>query len=166
MTNRDEHDVTSDAGLLAFYDAVFADAYRCAARLVWGDRAAAEDLVQDAFVRLVRSIESGAVTTVGGGWMITTLRRIHIDGLRSQEREQRRLQVAAGPPASPDTTGTTEFVSMLDGLNDRERTALVLRYVDDLSVADVAELMDSTTRATESLLQRAKQKVRDTRSAS
>lgn len=162
VTEGQQHDVTSEVGLLAFYDAAFDDVYRCAARLTWGDRSVAEDLLQEAFVRLVRSVRSGDVTTVGVGWMITTVRRIHIDGLRARDREQRRLRAVASSP-SPSTSGT-EIPSMLDGLNDRERAAVILRYVDDLSVAEVAELMGDSTRATESLLQRAKRKVRNTRS--
>jgi RNA polymerase sigma factor (sigma-70 family) len=58
------------------------------------------------------------------------------------------------------------MLGMLDGLTDRERAAIILRYVDDLSVAEVADLMGDSLRATESLLQRAKRKVRNTRSAS
>lgn len=161
-----QHDVTSEAGLLSFYDAAFDDVYRSAARLTWGDRPAAEDLVQEAFVRLVRSVQAGAVTSVGIGWMVTTVRRIHIDRLRADSREDRRLRVVAASPSQPTSVGTSEIVGLLDGLSDRERTALILRYVEDLGVADIAELMGSSTRATESLLQRAKRKARDTRSAS
>ena len=166
MTEGKQHDVSSEVGLLSFYDAAFDDVYRTAARLTWGDRPAAEDLVQDAFVRLVRSVRSGAVTTVGIGWMITTVRRLHIDGLRATESEQRRLRVVAAPLSQPASTSSNDMESMLDGLNDRARTAIILRYVDDLSVAEVADLMGDSLRATESLLQRAKRKVRNTRSAS
>lgn len=166
VTERKQHDVSSNTGLLSFYDAAFNDVYRSAARLTWGDRSAAEDLVQEAFVRLVRSVRSGHVTTVGIGWMITTVRRIHIDKVRSEDRERHRLRVVDPPPAAPGPTSSTEVASMLDGLNERERTAVILRYVDDLSVTDVADLMGDSVRATESLLQRAKQKVRNTRSAS
>jgi RNA polymerase sigma-70 factor (ECF subfamily) len=158
--------VSSDAGLLSFYDVAFADVYRSAARLSWGDHSAAEDLVQDAFVRLVRSVRSGDVTSVGIGWMITTVRRIHIDELRSNDRERRRLSVVDAPSAVPGPSSSTEVGGMLDGLNERERTAVILRYVEDLSVTDVADLMGDSVRATESLLQRAKRKVRNTRSAS
>jgi RNA polymerase sigma-70 factor (ECF subfamily) len=161
-----QHDVTSEVGLLSFYDAAFDDVYRSAARLTWGDRPAAEDLVQEAFVRLVRSVQAGAVTSVGIGWMVTTVRRIHIDRLRADSREDRRLRVVAASPSQPASVGTSEMSSLLDGLSDRERTALILRYVEDLSVADIAELTGSSIRATESLLQRAKRKARDTRSAS
>ena len=166
MTEGKQHDGSSEVGLLSFYDVAFDDVYRIAARLTWGDRSAAEDLVQDAFVRLVRSVRSGAVTTVGIGWMVTTVRRLHIDGLRATESEQRRLRVVAAPLSQPASTSSNNMESMLDGLNDRERTAIILRYVDDLSVAEVADLMGDSLRATESLLQRAKRKVRKTRSAS
>ena len=165
VTEGKQHDVSSEAGLLSFYDVAFDDVYRIAARLTWGDRQAAEDLVQDAFVRLVRSVRSGAVTTVGIGWMVTTVRRLHIDGLRATDSERRRLRVVA-PLSQSASTSSNDALGMLDGLNDRERTAIILRYVDDLSVAEVADLMGDSLRATESLLQRAKRKVRNTRSAS
>lgn len=166
MTEGKQHDVSSEAGLLSFYDVAFDEVYPVAARLTWGDRSAAEDLVQDAFVRLVRSVRAGAVTTVGVGWVITTVRRLHIDGLRAADREQRRLRVVAAPLAQSASAGSNDTPSMLDGLSDRERTAIILRYVDDLSVAEVAALMGDSLRATESLLQRAKRKVRNTRSGS
>lgn len=121
--------------------------------------------MQEAFVRLVRSVQAGAVTSVGVGWMVTTVRRIHIDRLRADSREDRRLRVVAASPSQPASVGSSEIADLLDGLGDRERAALILRYVEDLSVADIAEVMGSSTRATESLLQRAKRKARDTRSA-
>ena len=166
MNAGQQHDVTSEAGLLSFYDAAFDEVYRSAARLTWSHRATAEDLVQEAFVRLVRSVQSGATTTVGVGWMVTTVRRIHIDALRAHDREERRIRAVATSPTQPASTGTTEIASLLDGLSERERTALMLRYVEDLGVAEIADLMGDSMRATESLLQRAKRKVRATRSAS
>jgi len=106
-------------------------------------------------VRLVRSVRSDGLTTVGIGWMITTVRRIHIDSLRSSERERRRLRAASAGSSQPTSTGSREIPSMLDGLADREPSALILRYVDDLSVddlgaADVADLMGDSVHATES----------------
>lgn len=157
-------DVSTKEGLMAFYDEAFDSVYRCAARLTRGNPAAAEDLVQDAFVRLTRSARSGAVHTVGVGWMITTVRRLCIDRGRSADREGHRLRlVAASDPQSNQWAPTSDAATandLLEGLSDRERTALLLRYVEDLPVSDVADLMGDSVRATESLLQRAKAKVR------
>ena len=157
----DRHDVTSEAGFAAFYDHAFTTVYRSAARLTRGDRPTAEDLVQSAFVRLVRAVHAGQVELVGVGWVVTAVRRLHIDGLRSADSEQRRIRLVAN--STNHTVAPTTADGLLDGLSGREQTALILRYVEDLPVADVAALMNTSTSATESLLQRAKRKARDAR---
>ena len=160
MTSIDaEYDVATCDGLVAFYDDNVEEIYRAALRLTRYDRVQAEDLVQDTFVRLVRAARSGHVTRVGIGWMMTTLRRRHFDTLRSTRRERRRhrlfRQEQTHLPVFTEQPGSLE---LLDGLSKREQSALVLRYVDNLPVADVAHAMHTTIRATESLLQRAKKK--------
>lgn len=151
-------DVSTEAGLLACYDATFGSVYRYSSRFT-GDRTAAEDVTQEAYVRLVRAARSGQVATVGIGWLITTARRVWLDQVRADGRERARLQVVASelprPAAEPGSAS-----DLLACLNDRERTALVLRYVDDLPVADVADLLGASVRATDSLLQRAKRRAR------
>ena len=63
------HGVTTRAGLMAFYDLAFDEVYRSAAGLTRGDGHAAEDLVQDAFVRLVRAVRAGTSRRwVSIGW--------------------------------------------------------------------------------------------------
>lgn len=152
------HDVTTREGLMAFYESAFSEVYRSAARLTRGDGPAAEDLVQEAFVRLTRSARAGDVDKVGVGWMVTTVRRLHIDRLRSDEREARRVWLVSAAVVEARSTEPLAMSGVLDALSPRERAAVVLRYIEDLPVADVAELMDTTVRATESLLQRAKRK--------
>jgi RNA polymerase sigma-70 factor (ECF subfamily) len=151
-------DVSAEPGLLACYDATFDGVYRYSARLA-GDRAAAEDVTQEVYVRLVRSVRAGHVAEIGVGWLITTARRIWLDRVRGADRERARLRlVASNPP--PQADAIDGHADLLAGLSDRERTALVLRYVDDLPVQAVAELLGTTVRATESLLQRAKRRAR------
>lgn len=157
--------VTNEGELLGFYDHAFTPAYRYAARLTRGDRPSAEDLVQDAFVRLVSAARAGDIDEVGVGWLITTIRRRFVDRLRSVDRESRRLRLVAEPDSMVDVRAS-RAEAVLDGLSDRERTALIFRYVDDLPVADVAEMLGTTVRATESLLQRAKRNARGTENAS
>ena len=151
-------DVSAEAGLLACYDATFGPVYRYCSRLT-GDRSAAEDVTQEAYVRLVRAARSAQVGEIGVGWLITTARRIWLDRVRADGREQARLRVVASNPL-PATGEHGVTTDLLAGLNDRERTALVLRYVDDLPVHQVADLLGTTVRATESLLQRAKRRAR------
>ncbi|HWL43180.1 MAG TPA: sigma-70 family RNA polymerase sigma factor [Ilumatobacter sp.] len=151
-------DVSTEAGLLACYDTTFAAVYRYTARLT-GDRSASEDVTQEAYIRLVRAARAGQVGEIGIGWLLTTARRIWLDRVRSADRERARLRLVASQPAAEPATAAAHS-DLLAGLSERERTALVLRYVDDLPVSEVAELLGTSVRATESLLQRAKRRAR------
>ena len=44
----------------------------------------------------------------------------------------------------------------LDGLNERQRVAIVLNKFEDMNYADIAEVMGLTTKAVKSLLSRAR----------
>jgi RNA polymerase sigma-70 factor (ECF subfamily) len=144
--------------MLACYDATFDEVFRHAARLTQSP-SAAEDLTQEVFVRLVRAARAGSVTTVGVGWLITTLRHLFIDQVRSATTERARV-VLIGSNAVADPA-VADHQPLLVGLSDRERAALVFRYVDNLSVGEVAALLGTSVRATESLLQRAKRRAQN-----
>jgi RNA polymerase sigma-70 factor (ECF subfamily) len=154
--------VDTEEHFLAFHTATARDAFRYASRLTGGDRAQAEELVQDAYLSLLRSARAGAVAEVGAGWVITAVRHRFLDTLRAAGREERRLRLAWVRPVDPPDPPDGIDGSVLDGvaLSARERAALVLRYVDDLPVLEVASALGTSVRATESLLARAKAKVR------
>jgi RNA polymerase sigma-70 factor (ECF subfamily) len=152
--------VTSEAELAACYDETFDELFRYASHLT-GDRGRTEDLVAQVYLELVRASRSDEVTSIGMGWLITVARRRFIDRLRLSEREQRRLRLVKPrgeepvPAVAADGSG-----ELLASLSDRERAAVVLRYVEDLSLAEVARVMETTVRAVESLLARARNRVR------
>lgn len=165
----DRRQPAGQAEFLAFYDATFTDAYRYAGRLCGGDRDAAEDLVQDAYTSVLRQVRSDADKDLHIGYVITTIRNRFLDRVRKDEREERRLRlvaVTADDDGAPEPTAT-HVISQLAALPERERAALVLRYVDDLSVPDVAAALGLTVHAAESLLARARTRLRgeDTRNA-
>lgn len=154
--------VTSEAELAACYDATFDEVFHYAARLT-ADLRRAEDLVSEAYTRLVHAGQGGDVTAVGVGWLITSVRRRFIDVLRSERREERRLRLVKPRGDEPAPAASSDLTDgLLASLSDRERAAVVLRYVEDLSVADVARSLSISVRATESLLARARARVRDT----
>jgi RNA polymerase sigma-70 factor, ECF subfamily len=153
--------VGSEAELAACYDATFDEVFRYAARLV-GDRRRAEDLVSEAYLELVQVGRAGEVRSIGVGWLITAVRRRFVDGLRSMDREQRRLRLVKprGDEPVPEV-GSDHSGELLASLSDRERAAVVLRYVEDLPVAEVARVLSVSVRAVESLLARARARVRE-----
>jgi len=153
--------ISTEPQFLAFYDATIGDAHRYASRLVGSDQARAEDLVQDVYLGLLRSAKAGSLTEVGVGWVLVAIRHRFLDGLRGADREERRLRLVWSR-AVVETSEVQSTGGVLFGveLNDRERAALILRYVDDLPVAEVAAALGTTVRGAESLLARAKVRVR------
>src|SRR5262249_34282342 len=123
------------------------------------DRARTEDLVQDAYMGLLRQAKAGNISQAGIGWIFVAIRHRFLDIVRASEREERRLRLVW---SRPDGDVPDDIPDPLLGvrLSDRERAALTLRYVDDLPVAEVAAALGSSVRATESLLARAKARVR------
>lgn len=154
--------VSTEDGFLGCYRATFAEVYAYAGMLCGADRAAAEDLVQDVYLATLARAKAGEVSTISVGYLVTALRRRHIDRWRTADRERRRLTLVHSADRSVGEADGTAALSpsMLAQLSDRERAAVVLRYVDDLPVARVAQEMGLGTRATESLLGRAIRRLR------
>ena len=143
----------------------FATPTRSAARLTGGNHAAAEDIVHDAYLSLMRAAQRSDVTEVTVGWIVTAVRNRFIDGVRHHGDREAPATCNWSPPPThsgvgESSTGTPSAAALLAALSDRERAAMVFHYVDDLPVADVAALLETSVRATESLLQRAKRKAR------
>jgi RNA polymerase sigma-70 factor, ECF subfamily len=148
-------DVSSSEGFLAWYDASVGAAQRYAASLCGTDAALAEDLVHDAYVVLLARARSGSLGHASVGLITTSVRHRYLDGLRRRSAEDRRIQLTGAIVAPSD-----EVDDPTEGLPSHERAALVLRYVDGLSVAEVAAELGLTVHAAESLLMRAKARAR------
>jgi RNA polymerase sigma-70 factor (ECF subfamily) len=151
-------DVGSEEGFMACYRDTFTEVYRYAGLLCGGDRAGAEDLVQDVYLAALAKARAGALHELSVGWFVTAAHHRFVDRLRSTARERRRLELVVSQPAPPDAP--TLVPSQLASLPDRERVALVLRYVDDLTVGQAAKVMGISTDAAESLIGRALRRVR------
>ncbi len=140
-----------------------AGCYRSALRLTGGDPHLAEDLTQQV-CEAAASQTAGRSGPTTSGWMITAVRRRFIDHLRRTYRDRRRQQqlaVVADSYAEPDWDAIAggEALDCLALLAQDHRAALVFRYVDDLPTAEVAELLERSITATESLLARARREL-------
>ena len=119
------------------------------ARLLVGSVEEAEELVQDAFVRVharYDTVEEPAAylrTAVVNACRNRTRRRV-------LERERTPTTVEAVLP--PEVDAVWESLQRLEA---RRRTALVLRYYEDLPVAEVGRLMGCSEGAAASLIRRA-----------
>ena len=154
---------TADHGnvLLARYDEMLPQVYGYVLRRV-RNHTDAEDLTAEAFMAAVTSIGRGQVDEVTPAWLIGIARHKLADHWRRAEREQRRLTAVASSEPDETTDPWDVELDLLDArdvlgaLGPHHRSALTLRYVDDLSVPAVAELLGRTIHATEALLVRAR----------
>ena len=150
------------AALLALYDDAVPDVYgylvsRC------GSAAVAEDLTAETFLAAVDAVKRGAVADLAPAWLIGVARHKLVDHWRRQERERRAVSVVADDPLAEDAVDDWDVridaaiaTDTLAVLGAHHRSALTLRYLDGLPVAQVAEVLGRTVGATEVLLVRAK----------
>lgn len=143
------------------YDEAMPQVYRYLLRGAAGSQALAEDLTQETFTAAVREIDRGNGEVVSVAWLITVARHRLVDHYRRAEREERKLQLVATSteadvePAFDRVDGGLA-ADVLAELPPAQRAAVVLRYLDDLTVADVAASLGKSIHATESLLARAR----------
>lgn len=125
-------------------------------------REVAADIAGETFVEAARAVKLGRSSTVTEAWLIHVARLRLIDHWRRQGREKRRVErlVRLSAPADfvvvPDDGPDPSVGSALDALPANQRAALMLRYLDDHSVSEVADALELTYPATESLLARAR----------
>jgi len=161
--------VDGDAGLRSR----LADAYvRSApggirlAYLLTGDRAAAEDLVQEAFVRFVSRFRFLRYPNDFEPYLRRTIVNLSKNHFRRRaveraylEHEGRRAEEVS---TDPDVATSDALRSALLRLPLRQRTALVLRYYEDLPDATIAELLGCRPATVRSLVARGLETLRTT----
>ncbi len=117
--------------------------------LLAGGQDDGEDLLQAALERVFRRWR-----TIRGnpeGYLRRTLYHLAADGWRRQQAWRARLGLLGQPGAQPDETGTVDtrdqLLRQLRQLPARQRTAIVLRYWEELTEAQVAQAMGCVPRA-------------------
>lgn len=139
-----------------------------------GERAEAEDVVQEAYARLARA-DLGDIDDVGG-WLVVVASRLCLDRLRARRRHPTeptdgladRPAGRTGPSAEPDpadrVTLDDSVRSALDRVLERltpaERTAFVLHDVFGYPFDVVADMVGRTPAACRQLASRARRGVR------
>lgn len=147
--------------LLALYDRALPQVYgyliaRC------GDEAAAEDLTAECFLAAVDALKRDAVPDLTIAWLVGVARHKLVDHWRRREREDRKLAlVHADTPEAEEVPWDERLDAarardVLESMGPHHRAALTLRYLDGLSVPEVAEHLGRTVHATEALLVRAR----------
>ena len=133
-----------------------------------GDLGEAEDVVQEAWLRLERS-DVDAIENLDG-WLTRVVGRLALDRLRSA-RARRETYVGPWLPeplvsddpadrVTLDESISYALLAVLEQLSPAERTAFVLHDVFDVPFGDVAEVVGRTPEAVRQLASRARRHVR------
>ncbi len=142
------------------------------AHTLTGSWADAEDLVQDTLIRAYRNI-AGFDGAHPRAWLLTILRNAHLNSLRRQHPDLLGDRIDAGhrPAFGAPVAGSAEddvveavmderVETALAGLDPKFRAVLLLIDVEQLTYAEVAELLAVPVGTVMSRLSRARDRVR------
>jgi len=149
--------------------------FRVAFRMT-GNEADAEEIVQEAFLRGYQRLESYQGRSTFGTWIYRiavncALNRISQPGIEAEYRhgeesdpEEKTVQVAAGE-ADPERALLSKEIGMAQGIAMRrltptEKSAFVLRHLEDRSTSEIAEVLNIAPNAAKQAVFRAVQKLR------
>lgn len=150
-----------------WYDAALPRVYGFVHARAGGDAELAEDITAQAFFEAIRARGSYDGRSDPLTWICSIARNRLIDHYRTEARDRARhlrlvvTELTADPQAPWDHVDDRDVViASLAALPAIERTALTLRYLDGFSVRETGRLLGRSEAATESLLGRARERVR------
>ncbi len=137
----------------------------------------AEDIAQEVFIQVFRSIQNFKGDSLLSTWIYRITVTKSLDHLRSKKRKKRFgfLATLFGDNNMPiyepedfnhpgvlqeNKEDAAILFKMIDQLPENQRTAFVLNKVEDLTYREIANILNTTESAVDSLLQRAKQNLR------
>ena len=139
--------------------------YATALRRVGGDTHLAHDVTQGVFVALAyraRSLQRHSALT---GWLHTTTRFVAAKTLRAQRRREQRDAEASSMNATQEGEPAWEQLrpvidEALHDLNDRDRDAILLRFFEGRSLAEVGAAIGLAENSARMRVERALEKLR------
>lgn len=169
-----------EAAFRELFDRFFPRLYRFALARLPGDPDAARDIVQQTFCRAIERLDTYRGEAALYTWFCQICRHALIDHHRRGNRGAGRvvlledlpnaraiLESLAGPAADEPEAGVQReqvhriVAAVLDALPGRYGEALELKYLDGLSVREIAARLSLGEKAAESMLTRARESFRE-----
>lgn len=121
-----------------------------------GDRSRAEDLAQESLAQAHREWQRITRYDKPGAWLRRVARNLASNSARRSRREQRALRRVPGDQHVELGSDDEELWGHVRSLPDQQRWAVALFYVEDRSVAEVAEVLDVSEGTVKTHLSRAR----------
>lgn len=148
--------------------------YRFSVRYT-GDESLAEDVAQEVFLRLFLHAKRYTAGRSFRTWLFTIARNVSIDLARPYSHRKsvsfRRSGddaleeitpelIANGSSSQEDQVANREkqkkIIDALQNLSEKQRAAIILKYYEDMTTREIAEILRKTVSSVEALLARAK----------
>ena len=131
------------------------------ARLLTGEDDAAWDVVQETWVAIVRGIPRLQDTAAFPRWVYSILNGRCVDWIRRQQRQRRLSEsLEIESRASEPTDEYDALRAAMDNLPTEERAILSLRYTEQYSTDEIAEILGIPEGTVKSRLYSAREKLR------
>jgi RNA polymerase sigma-70 factor, ECF subfamily len=137
-----------------------------------GDPDLAEDITAQVFLRLIEKVGIYRIgprdnVAIFSAWLYRLAHNKMVDVLRSHKRSQESPLENAAHVVSGQTMEVVEdhldfqqILQTLRMLNDQQREVIVLRFVEELSIAETAQIMQKSEGAVKALQHRALETLR------
>ena len=123
----------------------------------------AEEVTQVEFIILARKARTMSRYTHLSGWLCRVAYFVSHDALRAERRRQHRERIVA-PMENPADTDWTQIAPLLDEvvaqLNEKDRSAIVLRFYEQKSLGEVGAALGVDADAAQKRVARALEKLR------
>jgi RNA polymerase sigma-70 factor (sigma-E family) len=148
--------------LESLYEAHAPDALRLA-YLVTGDRTLAEDLTQDAFVKVLGRFQDLRNRDAFWWYLRKTIVNLSRSHFRRRRVERAYLDRQRSPEGAvgPDLGERDRIRSALMTLRPEQRAAVVLRYFEDLTESDTADILGRPVGTVKSMVSRGMERLRE-----
>ena len=153
------------------FDGSFEAVYRDHVRDVYGFSLSllgnpddAEDVTQTTFLNAYRALERGEQVRNLRAWLLAIAHNVCRQRFRTAARRPQTVELdpdAAEAYHDEDAPTAEEIRRAMEQLNFNQRTVLVLREIEGLAYEEIAQAMDLSLSAVETLLFRARQALRE-----
>lgn len=136
-----------------------------------GDSAAAEDLLQETFVRATRGLEGFAERASLKTWVYTIATRVAADYLRHPDRRTRIVEIAeVDEPSDTGEPADEQLIvdemnqcvrEVIDSLPEGYRSALVLHELEGMTAAQVADVSECSIATAKIRIHRGRNRLRE-----